>query len=108
MEQIRKYNYFEIRKKSKVVEIEPIQSEMNEQIINELKSVLAMAFYESNRHVKLEMGKLESLPLQTIEKLIKFALDLREKNRVFILSKPPAPLRKYIETFSLNELVLIL
>ncbi|TGK01757.1 STAS domain protein [Leptospira langatensis] len=108
MENIRKYTYFEIRKKAKVVEIEPISSEINDQIINELRSVLAMAFYETNRHVKLEMSKFESLPFSVVEKLIKFAMDLREKNRVFILSKPSPQIRKYIRTFSLDELLLIL
>ncbi|TGK03824.1 STAS domain protein [Leptospira semungkisensis] len=108
MENIRKYTYFEIRKKPKVVEIEAIFSEMNEQIINELRSVLAMAFYETNRHVKLDMSKFGSLPFSVIEKLIKFALDLREKNRVFILSKPAPQIRKYIQTFALDQLLLIL
>lgn len=108
MEQVRKYRYFEIRKKAKVVEIEPTEAGINDEILSELRSVLAMAFYETNRHVKLEMGKFETLPFSVIEKLMKFALDLREKNRVFILSKPSLPIRKYIQTFSLNELILIL
>ncbi|TGL58940.1 STAS domain protein [Leptospira sarikeiensis] len=108
MEHIRKYNYFEIRKKPKAVEIEPLLAETNEQIINELNSVLAMAFYETNRHVKLEMSNFETLPFSVIEKLIKYAMDLREKNRVLILSKPKPPIRKYIKTFSLEDLVLIL
>ncbi|TGL31580.1 STAS domain protein [Leptospira koniambonensis] len=108
VEYIRKYNHFEIRKKPKAVEIEPLLSEVNDQVLNELNSVLAMAFYETNRHVKLEISKFETLPFPVIEKLIKYALDLREKNRVLILSKPRPPIRKYIKTFSLEELILIL
>lgn len=108
MEHIRQYRFFEVRKKAKVVEIEPLRSEVDNEIIEELRSILAMAFYETNRHVKLEIGKFETLPFNVIEKLVKFALDLREKNRVFILSKPRAPVRKYIETFRMEELILIL
>ncbi|EMJ99373.1 hypothetical protein LEP1GSC192_2804 [Leptospira sp. B5-022] len=108
MEYIRKYSYFEIRKKTKAVEIEPLVAEVNDQVLNELNSVLAMAFYETNRHVKLEISKFDTLPFTVIEKLIKYALDLREKNRVLILSKPKPPIRKYIKTFSLEELILIL
>lgn len=108
MEYTRKYNYFEIRKKAKAVEIEPLLPEVNDQVLSELNSVLAMAFYETNRHVKLEISKFDTLPFAVIEKLIKYALDLREKNRVLILSKPRPPIRKYIKTFSLEELILIL
>ncbi|PJZ76532.1 STAS domain protein [Leptospira neocaledonica] len=108
MEYTRKYNFFEIRKKPKAVEIEPLLSEVNDQVLSELNSVLAMAFYETNRHVKLEISKFDTLPFPVIEKLIKYALDLREKNRVLILSKPRPPIRKYIKTFSLEELILVL
>ncbi|TGK09084.1 STAS domain protein [Leptospira fletcheri] len=108
MEQIRRYSYFEIRKKSKVVEIEPLSGMLEGEASKEFQSALAMAFYESSRHVKLELGNVKTPSIATLEKLVKYALDLREKKRVFIFSHPSLPIRKYLERFRLTEIILIL
>ncbi|EQA46325.1 STAS domain protein [Leptospira broomii serovar Hurstbridge str. 5399] len=108
MEQIRRYTYFEIRKKNKVVEIEPLTDQIEGDSFKELQSALAMAFYESNRHVKLELENVQFLSITVLEKLIKFALDLREKNRVLIFSHPAMSVRKYLERFRLTDVILIL
>lgn len=67
-----------------------------------------MAFYESSRHVKLELGGVQFVSIAVLEKLIKFALDLREKNRVLIFSRPALPVRRYLERFRLTDVILIL
>ncbi|EPG72511.1 STAS domain protein [Leptospira fainei serovar Hurstbridge str. BUT 6] len=108
MEQIRRYTYFEIRKKTKIVEIEPLTGQIEGDSFKELQSALAMAFYESSRHVKLELGNVQFLSITVLEKLIKFALDLREKNRVLIFSHPAISVRRYLERFRLTDVILIL
>ncbi|PJZ70774.1 STAS domain protein [Leptospira perolatii] len=107
MEQVRRFSFFEIRKKDKVTEIEPLSRRIDNEQMDELQSILAMVFYESNRHIKIEFNSVESISLVVLVRLLKFGLDLREKKRVLIFAKPKISVQTYLERFHLSELVLV-
>ncbi|EMY78592.1 hypothetical protein LEP1GSC060_3874 [Leptospira weilii serovar Ranarum str. ICFT] len=108
MNPIRKYERFEIRRNRQTTEVTPLISSFDEVEFDEFKSVLALVFYQSNLHVKINLGGVKVLPLSVVMKLLSFAFDLRQKNRTLVVSGAGASFKKLIQFYRMDRVVLIL
>ncbi|EMN01382.1 hypothetical protein LEP1GSC021_1181 [Leptospira noguchii str. 1993005606] len=108
MNPIQRYERFEIKRNRQTTEVTPLVSFFDEVALDELKSVLALLFYQSNLHVKINLNEVKVLPLPAVMKLISFAFDLRLKNRTLVISGASASLKKLIQFYKMDSVILIL
>ncbi|EMJ96625.1 hypothetical protein [Leptospira alstonii] len=108
MNPIQKYERFEIRRNRQSTEVIPLIASFDEVAFEEFKSVLALIFYQSNLHVKINLSGVKVLPLPVAMKLLSFAFDLRIKNRTLVISGASASFKKLIRFYRMDRAVLIL
>ncbi|WP_061241519.1 hypothetical protein [Leptospira interrogans] len=108
MNPIQRYERFEIKRNRQSTEVTPLISSFDEVTLDELKSVLALLFYQSNLHVKINLHEIKVLPLPAAMKLISFAFDLRLKNRTLVISGASVSLKKLIQFYKMDRVILVL
>ncbi|MDV6236348.1 STAS domain-containing protein [Leptospira ellisii] len=107
MEPVRRFEHFEIRRSRQSTEIVPLNASFDESSFDELKSVLALVFYQSSVHVKLDLGGVKLLPLPVAMKILGFAFDLRLKNRTLVLVGASPAFKKLIRFYRMDKALLI-
>ncbi|XDD52291.1 STAS domain-containing protein [Leptospira sp. WS92.C1] len=104
---IQRYEHFEIRKSRQSTEVVPLMASFDDSSFDELKSVLALVFYQSSLHVKIDLSGVKILPLPVAMKLLSFAFDLRLKNRTLVLSGASPAFKKLIQFYRMDQALLI-
>ncbi|MBM9578000.1 anti-sigma factor antagonist [Leptospira sp. 201903070] len=107
MEPIQRYQHFEIRKNRQSTEVVPLTASFDESSFDELKSILALVFYQSSLHVKINLSGVKVLPLPVAMKILSFALDLRLKNRTLVLTGASPSFKKLIQFYRMDRSLLI-
>ncbi|EMP03386.1 hypothetical protein LEP1GSC171_1209 [Leptospira santarosai str. HAI1380] len=105
---IQKHERFEIRRNRQTVEIIPSVVSFDEVSLEELKSALALVFYQFNLHVKINLSKVKILPLPVAMKLLSFGFDLRLKNRTLVIEGANVSFKKLIRYYRMDRAILIL
>lgn len=107
MDPIQRHEHFEIRKNRQSTEVIPLFASFDDSSFDELKSVLALVFYQSSLHVKLDLSGVKVLPLPVAMKILSFAFDLRLKNRTLVISGASPSFRKLIQFYRFDKAVLV-
>ncbi|TGK20576.1 STAS domain-containing protein [Leptospira stimsonii] len=107
MDPIQRYQHFEIRKNRQSTEVVPLTAIFDESSFDELKSILALVFYQSSLHVKINLGGVQVLPLPVAMKILSFAFDLRLKNRTLVLTGASPSFKKLIQFYRIDRSLLI-
>ncbi|MBM9499795.1 anti-sigma factor antagonist [Leptospira sp. 201903071] len=107
MDPIQRYQHFEIRKNRQSTEVVPLTASLDESSFDELKSILALVFYQSSLHVKINLSGVKILPLPVAMKILAFAFDLRLKNRTLVLTGASPSFKKLIQFYRMDRSLLI-
>ncbi|GIM19227.1 hypothetical protein KHM19_17180 [Leptospira borgpetersenii] len=105
---IQKYERFEIRRNRQSTEVIPLVVSFDEIAFEELKSVLALIFYQFNLHVKINLSRVKILPLPVAMKLLSFGFDLRLKSRTLVIEGASASFKKLIRFYRMDKAILVL
>jgi anti-anti-sigma regulatory factor len=81
--------------------------EIRPRVEKEAASVFAMVYFQTRKHIKLDLYSVDYLPLGFLTKLLNLARDLRSKKRVLILSGMSPSVLHFLQKFKLQNLIFL-
>jgi len=98
-----KLKYFRLREAGSHIELEALFPVVNEKVESEASSIFAILYYQTQKHIRLNLNQVDFMPLNFLNRILNLAMDLREKKRVLILAGISPAVHHFIARFSLQD-----
>lgn len=100
--------YFKVRERQNGYIVYSLQNILGPRELDEWNKIVAMIYFQSQRHIELNLEKTEFVFPEFFSRLLFQSLEYREKKRTLAISKAPKTISHFLHARKLENLLVVL